>query len=66
VFYGSSFIADPRGDKSAELGRTDEGVITATFDLDAIARTRAAWGFFRDRRPELYDVLGTADGATRR
>jgi N-carbamoylputrescine amidase len=66
AFYGSSFIADPRGDKSAELGRTDEGVITCTFDLDAIARTRAAWGFFRDRRPELYDVLGTADGSTRR
>jgi N-carbamoylputrescine amidase len=66
VFYGSSFIADPRGDKVAELGRTDEGVIAATFDLDAIAKTRAAWGFFRDRRPELYDVLTTADGVTRR
>ena len=62
VFYGSSFIADPRGDKRAELGRTDEGVIVATFDLGAIERTRASWGFFRDRRPELYDVLGTADG----
>ena len=62
VFYGSSFIADPRGDKVAELGRAEEGVITASFDLDAIRRTRAAWGFFRDRRPELYGVLATADG----
>jgi N-carbamoylputrescine amidase len=66
VFYGSSFIADPRGDKCAELGRADEGVVTATFDLDRIARTRAAWGFFRDRRPELYGVLTTADGVVRR
>lgn len=66
VFYGSSFIADARGDKRVELGRTDEGVVVATFDLDAIARTRAAWGFFRDRRPELYDVLTTADGNSRR
>jgi len=66
VFYGSSFIADPRGDKCAELARENEGVIAATFDLDVIARTRAAWGFFRDRRPELYDVLTTADGRTRR
>jgi N-carbamoylputrescine amidase len=66
LFYGSSFVADPRGDKVTELGRADEGVIAATFDLDAIARTRAAWGFFRDRRPELYDVLTTGDGATRR
>jgi N-carbamoylputrescine amidase len=66
VFYGSSFIADARGDKRAELGRTDEGAITATFDLAAIERARASWGFFRDRRPELYDVLSTADGRLRR
>jgi len=65
-FYGSSFIADPRGDKVAELGRGDEGVVLASFDLDALVRTRAAWGFFRDRRPELYDVLTTADGRPRR
>ena len=64
-FYGSSFIADTRGDKAAELGRDDEGVIVASFDLEAVARTRAAWGFFRDRRPELYGVLGTADGKSR-
>jgi len=66
VFYGSSFIADARGDKRAELGRSDEGVITATFDLDALAKTRAAWGFFRDRRPDLYAVLTTADGSSPR
>ena len=64
-FYGSSFIADHRGDKLAELGRTDEGVLLSSFDLDALARTRAAWGFFRDRRPDLYALLTTSDGATR-
>ena len=62
VFYGSSFIANHRGDKVAELDRTAEGVITATFDPAKLRRTRAAWGFFRDRRPELYGVLTTADG----
>jgi N-carbamoylputrescine amidase len=61
-FYGSSFVTDPRGEKVVELGRTDEGVIVATFDLESLARTRAAWGFFRDRRPDLYPVLTTADG----
>jgi N-carbamoylputrescine amidase len=66
IFYGSSFIADARGDKRAELGRTGEGVVVATFDLAAIERARASWGFFRDRRPELYDVLTTADGRLRR
>ncbi len=58
TFYGSSFIANQRGDKLAELGRGDEGVITARFDLDQLARSRASMGFFRDRRPELYGRLG--------
>ncbi len=64
TFYGSSFIADHRGDLVAELGREDEGVITASFDLDFLQRHRAAWGFFRDRRTDLYGRLaapGTAD-----
>lgn len=57
VFYGTSFITDERGDIVAELGREEEGVITATFDLDRVKRHRAAFGFFRDRRPELYGRL---------
>ena len=56
-FYGSSFISDHRGDLVAELGRDDEGVIAATVDLDFLAAHRAAWGFFRDRRPDLYGSL---------
>jgi N-carbamoylputrescine amidase len=64
-FYGSSFIADARGDKCAELDREAEGVVTATFDLRSLARTRASWGFFRDRRPDLYGVIATADGRSR-
>ena len=53
-FYGSSFIADEWGEILAELGETQEGVITATLDLDRAAKNRAGMGFFRDRRPELY------------
>lgn len=53
-FYGSSFIADHRGERVAELDREREGVIAATFDLDFLDRHRAAWGFFRDRRVEYY------------
>ncbi len=56
-FYGSSFICDHRGDLVAELGRDAEGVIAASFDLDFLAAHRAAWGFFRDRRPDLYGDL---------
>jgi N-carbamoylputrescine amidase len=57
TFYGTSFIADERGDIVAELGREETGVITATLDLDRVKRHRAAFGFFRDRRPELYGRL---------
>ena len=57
TFYGSSFICDERGDIVAELDRESEGVVTATFDLDTVRRHRAAFGFFRDRRPDLYGRL---------
>ena len=57
TFYGSSFIANHRGDKVAEMNRTEEGVILTTLDLDEIKRNRAAFGFFRDRRPDLYGPL---------
>ena len=57
-FYGSSFIADHRGDLVAALDRGEEGVATATFDLDFLHTHRAAWGFFRDRRTDLYEALG--------
>lgn len=57
TFYGSSFICDWRGDIVAGFGREDEGVLSASFDLDFVQRHRAAWGFFRDRRPDLYGAL---------
>jgi len=53
-YYGHSFIADHTGEIVAELGETDEGVIVARFDLEDIAAYRADWGFFRDRRTDLY------------
>lgn len=62
TFYGSSFIADQTGEKVAEADRASESVLTATFDLDGIARQRSNWGLFRDRRPELYTPLLTMDG----
>lgn len=59
TFYGSSFIADETGEIVAQADRETEGVITAEFDLDEIAKTRREWGVFRDRRPEMYQVLLT-------
>ena len=56
-FYGHSFIADHRGDYVAEFGDGVEGVLDAVFDLDLIRRNRATFGFFRDRRPDMYGRL---------
>jgi N-carbamoylputrescine amidase len=57
IFYGQSFICNEWGDIVAELGRDETGVIAATLDLEAARRHRAGFGFFRDRRPELYGRL---------
>ena len=56
-FYGHSFICDERGDILAEFGAEESGFLVATLDLAAARKHRAAFGFFRDRRPELYGRL---------
>ena len=62
TFYGSSFIAGATGEILALAPRDEEAVIVADLDLAAIARQRAAWGVFRDRRPDLYGDLLSLDG----
>jgi N-carbamoylputrescine amidase len=61
-FYGSSFIADSTGAKVAEAGEAGDVVLTATFDLEALAQLRNNWFVFRDRRPDLYGNLVSLDG----
>jgi N-carbamoylputrescine amidase len=53
-FYGHSFICDERGDMLAEFGAEETGALTASLDLKQARAHRAAFGFFRDRRPDLY------------
>jgi N-carbamoylputrescine amidase len=62
TFYGSSFIADAPGRLVAEAPRDAQAVITASFDLDALREARAGFGFFRDRRTDLYRILSSLDG----
>ena len=59
----SLLIAGPTGEVIVEADRTSESVITAEFDLDAVAALRHSWGVFRDRRPELYEPIVRLDGA---
>jgi len=62
TFYGSSFIADPFGNRVQTASRDEQAVLTHTFDLDEIRDYRETWGVFRDRRPEQYAALTTLDG----
>ena len=66
TFYGSSFICDPRGEKLVEAGSEGETVLHADLDFGWARRFRAGFGFFRDRRPDLYRKLLTLDGEQER
>ena len=66
TFYGYSFIAGAMGELIEAADDRSETVLVATFDLDELQARRAAWGLFRDRRPELYTNLLTADGTMAR
>ena len=56
-FYGHSFIADEWGDILDEFGAEETGVVMAELDLARAAKHRAGMGFFRDRRPGLYNRI---------
>ena len=62
-FYGNSFIAGATGEIIECADDQHETVLVAEFDLDDLRARRASWGLFRDRRPELYGALLTADGS---
>jgi N-carbamoylputrescine amidase len=66
TFYGSSFIANHLGELVEEASRDRQEVLVHRFDLEAIRGHRASFGFFRDRRTELYESLLTLDGETGR
>jgi beta-ureidopropionase len=55
--HGASLIANPRGEIMAEASATQEAIAMADVDLSLIAELRALWGYYRDRRPDLYGPL---------
>lgn len=56
-FYGSSFVAGPKGDVLAELGSDEEGIALVRIDPGQVRAYRKWLGVLADRRPELYGVL---------
>ena len=63
TFYGTSFITGATGEIIKQMDRTSEGFISAAFDLDELRDMRRSWGVFRDRRPEMYQILMTHGSA---
>ena len=57
MFYGSSYIVDPRGQMVVKGSRDKEELVVADIDLDMIREVRNTWQFFRDRRPDSYEDL---------
>ena len=57
TFYGHQLHLRRARRHPRRARREEEGVLVATLDLDRVKRHRAAFGFFRDRRPELYGRL---------
>ncbi|GBD25930.1 N-carbamoyl-D-amino acid hydrolase [bacterium HR30] len=56
-FWGGSFVADPFGRVSAQLGHEEEGLLLFTCTKEVIEETRRHWPFLRDRRIDAYGGL---------
>jgi N-carbamoylputrescine amidase len=55
-YYGHSVVFDPSGEMLAQAG-TEEQILLVECDLDLVTQRRRAWQFYRDRRPDTYDIL---------
>ncbi|HEV7566858.1 MAG TPA: nitrilase-related carbon-nitrogen hydrolase [Microbacteriaceae bacterium] len=58
TFYGSSYFVDPRGNYVGDVASTDtDEVVIRDLDFNTLREVRNAWQFYRDRRPDSYDVI---------
>ncbi len=58
-FYGRSLWSAPSGEVVAAAGTEGDEIIYAEVDTEPAKQLREEWGFFRDRRPELWEALVT-------
>lgn len=57
-FYGTSYVADPRGNYVGERGPSDsESLLVRDLNIDLVREVRNEWQFYRDRRPDTYDSI---------
>ncbi|MSQ69968.1 MAG: acyltransferase [Betaproteobacteria bacterium] len=55
--FGNSMVINPRGEILAQASDTREDIAIAAVDLAVIPEMRTLWGYYRDRRPDLYGPL---------
>jgi beta-ureidopropionase len=56
-FYGGSLFTGPDGVVTARAQSEGDEIVYAEVDTDLSAKLREDWGFFRDRRPDIYGAL---------
>jgi N-carbamoylputrescine amidase len=56
-FYGRSLVSAPSGEVVAAAGDDEEEILYAQIDTDQSQQLREEWGFFRDRRPEIFGAI---------
>ncbi|WP_147104511.1 nitrilase-related carbon-nitrogen hydrolase [Nesterenkonia populi] len=57
-FYGTSYVADPRGNFVGETGSSEhEELLIRDIDKEQIREVRDSWQFYRDRRPDTYSAI---------
>lgn len=53
-FYGGSLFSSPAGEVVAQAESSEDEIVYGDIDTELSRKLREDWGFFRDRRPELY------------
>jgi beta-ureidopropionase len=56
-FYGGSCIASPAGVIVERAGSDGEEIVYGEIDTELSEQLRRDWGFFRDRRPEIFGAI---------
>ncbi|MDR0372590.1 MAG: agmatine deiminase family protein [Nitrososphaerota archaeon] len=56
-FWGGSFVCDSFGAILAEASTNKEEVIVMQVDLSKNNKIQEGWGFLRNRRPDIYQLL---------
>ncbi len=57
IMSGKSMIIDPLGKILTQAGPTEEQIVTAECDREAVIRARQRFPFARDRRPDAYGAI---------